>query len=188
MTEEKKIVAPAKKTVAKKAPAKKAIEEVTEVVEAVKVEKKPEKRKIGSDENIEIMNNTTGRYKYVSNRSGFTVEMNDYADLESIPFGELRTMSSSQKRHITDAFIVILDEDAVKELGYEKLYENVVNREGIEELLADHEKLDEILPKMPKTMRETIGAIAKRKFKNKELYDTRVKAVIEKNLAITIDV
>lgn len=191
-----------KKTVAKKAPEKKTIPkktepknvEVEEVVESTpeilkpKVEVKPEKRVFNTDDKVEIMNNTTGKYKYTSKRSGFALEMEDYGDTEYITFGELRTMSSTQKRHISDAFIVILDEDVVKELGYEKLYKNVFNYEGVEELFNDPDKLNEVLPKMPITMRETLGAIAIRKFKNNELFDLRIKGVIEKNLKVTIDV
>lgn len=191
-----------KKTVAKKVPAKKTIPKIAEVEDVVtdevvestpetvkpKVEARPEKRVFNTDDKVEIMNNTTGKYKYTSKRSGFALEMEDYGDTEDITFGELRTMSSTQKRHITDAFIVILDEDVVKELGYEKLYKNVFSYEGVEELFNNPDKLNEVLPKMPVTMRETLGAIAIRKFKNKELFDLRIKGVIEKNLKVTIDV
>lgn len=190
-----------KKTASKKAPTKKAppkkieplntdIEEVSESTPtpSPKVEVKPEKRAFNADDKVEIMNNTTGKYKYTSKRSGFALEMEDYGDTEDITFGELRTMSSTQKRHISDAFIVILDEEVVKELGYEKLYMNVFNYEGVEELFNDPDKLNEVLPKMPVTMRETLGTIAIRKFKNNELFDLRVKSVIEKNLKVTIDV
>lgn len=190
MSEEKKTVvkkAPAKKVAPKKAEVEEVVESTPEIAKH-KEEPKPEKRVFNTDDKVEVMNNTTGKYKYTSKRSGFTLEMEDYGDAEDITFGELRTMSSTQKRHITDAFIVILDEGAVKELGYEKLYKNVFNYEGVEELFNDPDKLDEVLPKMPITMRETLGAIAVRKFKNNELFDLRIKGVIEKNLKITIDV
>jgi hypothetical protein len=189
MTEEKKV--PVRKTPAKVQP-KKEVEKNDDVVEdkvseaKQPVPAKPPKRKIDNDEDIVIMNNTTGRYKYIS-RTGYVTEMNDYGDTENIPYRELRTMSSGQKRHIEAAFIVILDEDAVKALGYERLYENVLDFEGVEEVLKDPERLDAMLKKMPTTMRETVGSIATRKFRDGELYDMRVKKVIEDNLKIKID-
>lgn len=186
MTEEKKTV-PRKKT-----PKKETVEKVeaktseTATEETPKKESKPKQRRLEKNDDITVMNNTTGRYGYTS-RSGFAVEMNEYGDTETIPFGELETMRSSQKRHIEEAFIVILDEDAVKQLRYEKLYENVLDEDGVEEVLEDHVRLEKMINKMPKTMRETVGAIASRKFKNGELFDMRVKKVLEDNLKIKID-
>ena len=186
MTEVKKVTPP-KKTAPKATPAKKNEDVVAEDVPVVKTpEVKKEKRQFENSDDVEIMNNTTGRYGYLG-RSGFALEMNEYGDITDIPFGELKKMRSEQKRHIEDAFIVILDEDVVKELRYEKLYENILDQDGVEEILLDHERLDKMLSKMPVTMRETIGAIATRKFQNEELHDTRVKKVIEKHLNIKID-
>lgn len=156
------------------------------VIEAIQTVAKAEKRQFSKNDDVEIMNNTTGRYGYIG-RSGFSIEMNEYGDTLEIPFGELKAMKGEQKRHIEEAFIVILDEDAIKELRLEKLYENILDLDGVEEILQDHEKLDKILNKMPSTMRETIGSIAVRKFKSGELYDKRVQKVIEDNLKIKID-
>lgn len=188
MAEEKKI---AKKTPGKDKEEKATVD--TKVVEETKPEKKdtkPKVRTFDKNDDVEIMNNTTGRYGY-SARSGFAVEMEEYGDILSIPFGELKTMRSTQKRHIEDAFIVILDEDAVKELKLEKLYENVLDAEGVEDVLNDkehgHERLDKMLPKMPTGMREVVAEIATRKFRSGELYDMRIKKVLEDNLDIKIE-
>lgn len=192
MAEEKKTKAPAKKAPVKKAPVKKVEAEDVATQEVVKnvapaKENVAEKRKLTNDDEIEVMNNTTGRYGY-KGRSGFSIEMSDYGDTVEIPFAELKRMRSEQKRHIEDAFIVILDEDAIKELRYEKLYESVFNTEGVDELLRNPEKLANVLPKMPSVMRETLGTVAKRKLENYEITNTRIKQVIEENLKITIDV
>lgn len=190
MTEEKK--ATPRKKVAKKEIVEKVepVEVAEEVESESKKETKPKQQKLNKNDDVVIMNNTTGRYGYIS-RSGFAVEMNEYGDTVTIPFGELETMRSSQKRHIEDAFIVILDEDAVKQLRYEKLYESVLDEDGVEEILHDtdngHTRLEKMINKMPKTMRETVGAIATRKFKQGDLYDMRIKKVLEDNLKIKID-
>ncbi|MEK4025509.1 hypothetical protein [Sporosarcina sp. FSL W7-1283] len=186
MTEEKKTVA--KKAPAKKASTKKVETENVEVEEEVKkaIPKEEPRRELTNETQVEVMNNTTGRYGYFG-RSGFAMEMTEYGDVLEIPFGELKRMRAEQKRHLEDAFIVLLDEDAVKELRYEKLYEGVFNEEGLDELFHNPDKLAKVLPKMPPTMRETAGSIAKRKFENYELTNTLVKKVIEENLNIKID-
>lgn len=183
MTEEKKVP---KKTTPKKVAPKKKEEVVEEEVKSPKVKATPTKRQLDNDTNIEVMNNTTGRYGYIG-RSGFAMEMSDYGDVLEIPFGELKRMRSEQKRHLEDAFIVILDEDAVKELRYEKLYENIFNDTGLEELLSNPDKLKKVITKMPVTMKQTVATVAKRKFKDGDLYDMRVKKVIEDSLNIKIE-
>ena len=159
------------------------VETVEEVVEA-KVEKA--KVKISKEDKVPVMNNTTGRYGY-SGRSGYSFELEEYGDDTDIPFGELQAMrSGSQKRHLEDAFIIILDEDAVEELNYTKLYENVLDEKGVEQLLTDAVRLEKVLPKMPLVMRETVVTIAKRKYEERTLFDIRVIEAIEKNLNVKI--
>lgn len=181
---EKKKVAP------KKVEAKKQ-EEKAEVIEHDGEEKaketpKQEKRKLTADTEVEIMNNTTGLYGYIG-RSGFALDMSEYGDTLEMPFGELKRMKAEQPRHLNDAFIVVLDQDAVKELRLEKIYEGIVNDVGLDNLLRDPQKLKTVIPKMPAAMKETVAAVARRKFRTEELYDNRVKKVIEEGLNIKID-
>lgn len=159
------------------------VETVEEVVEA-KVEKA--KVKISKEDKVPVMNNTTGRYGY-SGRSGYSFELEEYGDVTDVPFGELQAMrSGSQKRHLEDAFIIILDEAAVEELNYKKLYENVLDENGVEELLTDAVRLEKAITKMPLVMRETVVTIAKRKYEERSLFDIRVIKAIENNLNVTI--
>lgn len=161
--------------------------DVVEVVEKVeKVETKPVKRELTDSTKVSVMNNTTGRYGYIG-KSGYSFELEEYGDIAEIPFSEIRSMvSSSQKRHITDAFIIILDEDVVKELNYTKLYQNILDQEGIENLLANPEKLKEALPNLPTLMRETVLTFARQKVKNNELWDNRVINAIKEIAKIDI--
>lgn len=162
--------------------------ETTEKTVEEKVESKVEKVKvkISKEDKVPVMNNTTGRYGYVG-RSGYSFELEEYGDVTDVPFGELQAMrSGSQKRHLEDAFIIVLDEDAVAELNYTKLYENVLDENGVEELLADVPRLEKAIVKMPLAMRETVVTIAKRKYEERTLYDIRVIEAIEKNLNVKI--
>lgn len=186
-----------KKSTARELAAQKVKEDKTEDIKPVKptakdtpkneTSKKKPKVKLSNETEIEIMNNTTGIYGYIG-RSGFAMDMTEYGDILEIPFGELKRMRAEQPRHLQDAFIVVLNEDAIKELRLEKLYEGIVNDTGLDELFNDHKKLGEVLPKMPAIMKETVAIIAKRGFKNDTLHDNRVKKVIEDNLKIKIEI
>lgn len=161
------------------------VEEKVEVIEKV-VESKPVKQPLTDSDKVTVMNNTTGRYGYVG-KSGYSFQLEEYGDTADVPFGELRAMSASkQKRHITDAFIIILDDEAVEELNYSKLYEDVLDVDGVESILSQPEKLKLTLPKMPKIMRETVITIARQKYKNGELNDLRVINAIKDSVDINI--
>lgn len=176
MTEEKKVT-PTKATTTKTTTSRKPTVKKT-------VEK--EQVKLSNDSKIPVMNNTTGRYGYIG-RSGYSFELEEYGDVADVPFGELQAMrSGSQKRHLEDAFIIILDDEAVAELNYTKLYKNILNADGIEELFSDPERLRETIPQMPSTMRETVVSIAKQKYKDRTLFDIRVIEAIEKSLNVQI--
>jgi len=153
---------------------------VQEVVEQVVVAEvtEPERVILRDDDLIPVMNNTTGRYGYIG-RDGYAFELEEYGDIIEIPFKVLKTMNVSAKRHIHDAFIVILDEDAVDQLHLGKLYSNVLDEFGLDEVLNNPNQLSNILVKMPETMKETLIVKAKEKLANGELNNLQIVKVIK---------
>ena len=156
-------------------------------VDKVKPEPKKEKKKLDKDDYVEIMNNTSGKYGYIG-RSGFSVSMSEYGDVVEIPFGELRRMKAENPTHINNAYIIILDDDAVEQLYLGNLYHNIFTRDEVEVLLQNPDKLEIALKKMPNNMRETVGSIAIQRLKDGQIYDMRIKKVVEEGLGVTIDV
>lgn len=166
--------------------AQKEDENEVEVEKSEKVE--PQKRvDLDRDDYVEIMNNTSGKYGYIG-RSGFSVSMSYYGDVVEIPFGELQLMRAEQPAHINNAYIIILNEDAVKQLYLENLYDNIFTRDEVEHLLNNPKSLKIALEKMPKSMKETVGSIAIQRLKSGQIYDMRVKKVIEDALDVAIEV
>lgn len=157
-------------------------EVVQEVVEAKTVK---EVRVIKDTDKIPVMNNTTGRYAYRS-KSGYAFDLEEYGDIANIPFSELRAMLNGQKRHITDAFIIILDEDVVAELNYTKEYKHILTTEQITELLRNPDSMKEVLPLMPHSMKEVVITIAKQKYQDGSMMDLRVVNVIKEALQVNI--
>ena len=144
------------------------------------------KDELKDTDKIIVMNNTTGRYGYTG-RSGYSFELEEYGDTARIPFGELREMiASRQKVHITKAFIVIMNDDAIEELNLGKLYQTILDDQGVENLLTDDNKIKELLPEMPPTMRETVVAIARKKYKNGQLTNLKVINAIKESTNINI--
>lgn len=166
------------------------VETVTKVaVKEEKAEAVPEKKKVrlDRDDYVEIMNNTSGKYGYIG-RSGFAVSMSNYGDTVEIPFGELQRMKAEQPTHINNAYIIILNEDAVEQLYLTNLYDNIFTRDEVEYLLSNPDALINALPKMPTSMKETVGSVAIQRLKDGQIYDMRVKKAIEDGLGVTIEV
>lgn len=143
------------------------------------VETKVEPRVIQDTDKITVMNNTTGVYGYQS-KNGFSFDLAAYGETIEIPFSELRIMKAGQdKIHLTDAWIIILDEDAVEALNLTSLYRNIYDDEQVDILLDNADAIRNNFPMMPKAMQTIIVARAMQKFKAKELHDFRVITAIK---------
>lgn len=161
------------------------VETTETVVEATSKVETPQPRKLQDTDRIEIMNNTTGIYGYVS-RNGYSFELEEYGDTISIPLSELRILFSSQKKHLKKAWIIILDEDVVDEFNLTRDYEYIFTEEEVDGLLSHPDKINDVLPKMTNAMQTIVIARAKSKFKANELYDFRIVQAIQNVTGINI--
>lgn len=159
------------------------------IVEQPKVET-PKKRELTDSTKVSVMNNTMGVYGY---RNGNVVlNLSEYGDTGKLSFEEIQRMYSNAttKRHIQDAFIIVLDDDVVEELNLHNVYKNVLQPNGVNELFRNPDRLQEVLPKMPKIMQETVVIQARRRFKSEDqfdrLTDIRIAQVITNELGIDI--
>lgn len=193
MAEEKIEVKPRtqRKKTQKKAPAKQVAEKVekqeVEEVEVKEVEKKPSPaKKLEGKDMVRIMNNTSGKLLWKSPRTGLKLRLSDYGQEDEIEYSELVTMNSNSSM-LQNGYLLILDEQAIKQLHLTKLYENLLDYDSLEEFYElSGEDMTKLLQKMPKNMRETVGAIAKRKYRNGDLFDVRKITALEKELGTEI--
>jgi len=138
-----------------------------------------EKRILKDTDEVTVMNNTTGRYGYRS-LNGFAFDLDEYGQTISIPLKELRVMASGKARaHLTNAWIIILDDEAVNALNLTNLYKNIYTEDQVMELLKKPEHLPDVFVKMPEAMQLTVLQTAKRVVKNGELRDLRVVQIIK---------
>ena len=160
-----------KKTTARKTTAKPA--------DSTEAEVKVEKRILKETDEVTVMNNTTGRYGYRS-PNGFVFDLDKYGQTIDVPLKELRVMASGKSRtHLTSAWIIILDEDAVKALNLTNLYNHIYTEEQVFELLKKPEHLPDVFVKMPEAMQLTVLQTAKRLVNSGKLRDLRVVQIIK---------
>lgn len=175
-----------KKTVRTRKPTVKATETSETKVET-KVEKEVvvEKHKIKDDDRILVMNNTTGMYGYYGATHSFDLE--SYGQTTTVPFSELRTMATGKHRkHLTEAWLIILDEDVVEELNLGHLYKNIYTSSEIDELLKDTSLIEEAFPKMTKLMKTIFVTHARELVASDQLRDFPVIRTIEELAKVSI--
>lgn len=148
--------------------------------------KKPEKRVILDTDLITVMNNTKGMYGYIS-PNGFYIDFNEYGDMTEVPMGELRKMASSTaKKHLLKPWIIVMDEDAIKELRLEKAYENIYTTQEVDTLLRDPIGFMEKFPKMPEQMKHTVLFLLRQELRDGKFYDMRVTKWLQETYQVDI--
>jgi hypothetical protein len=136
----------------------------TEVKEEVKVETKPkvEERKIDGNTPVLVMNNTTGFVSFVNKRTQAEFLIEGYGNFEEMLVSDLINMRSSSPALLNQGYLIILDDDVIKYLRLEKVYENILKPEDIDEFFKQNDvKMREILEKSPRGMKELLFDKAK---------------------------
>lgn len=174
-----------KKTVKRKTETKK--------VDAKEVDKKPTIRakRVEIDQNalIPCRSTTHGNLIYISRRTGERIFWNDFGDVQDITMGELRNLYSTYPAFINEVLFVIDDEDAVEYLGLTKLYNSLFYIDDLDSFFdRDYDELEEILPKLPKGLEESVATKARELIKEGTL-DSRSKIrLIEDKLKIDLTI
>lgn len=179
-----------KKVETKETPKKKTSGKTAVAKQADKTKETPKRRKkqqIDRDEMVLCRNLTSGGLIYKSNRSGIEVVWDNYGDEEWIDVGELLTMKASQPKFLREGWILIDDEEIAQYLGVKKVYDelaSLVDLEGFFELPTKEAK--QILLKLPKGVKETIGEIAKKKVVDNTIKNFQLLRVLEQELKIDL--
>lgn len=167
--------------------------ETTKRVDEKKIEKADTKiqekikkiRKLDREEYVSVMNNTTSNLFFKHPNCLTTLDMYEYGDIQEIKIGELMTMKSGQPRILNECWLMILDEDVVEAIGLSELYKNVITIDKVDELFSlSAEKIEEILSKSPRIVKENIGGIVKQRVDNREWESLTKLSAIEKALGV----
>ncbi|HEY8542801.1 MAG TPA: hypothetical protein VIL29_10490 [Pseudothermotoga sp.] len=136
---------------------------------------------------IPVMNNTYGRFAHVSDRFGNYV-FSEYGQIEEIPMAELHRINHRNRRVLTDPMLIILDEQAIKQLHLESVYEKVfTDPKDIDRLLSkDKETIRKTLERLTDGMKQVIAKVVYERFKNQEFEDLGKIRMIEEVCKVNI--
>lgn len=142
--------------------------EVKEVAE-VKVEKVVQ---LTNEDLILIINNTAHELIYVNPTSGEQFTINGYGSEYEITFRELKAMKNQQPAFIEKEWIIIADEQAVKQLGLENYYANKLMPKMVVNMLEnDFGKLKETLVNAKVQTKESFIKIITEKIEKRQFND-----------------
>ncbi|MBL4950991.1 hypothetical protein JK635_01895 [Neobacillus sp. YIM B02564] len=176
-----------KKTNKKKEVNKNIDKPTSEIVKEVKQVKR--KKQLDQDILIPCRNVTDGMLVYISKKTGLETTWVEHDAEEYLTVGELLTMRASQPKFLTEPWLVIDDEDASEYLDLKKLYDKLVGIEDLDEFFEKPvSEMEEILNKIPRGLKETIGIRARKKIEDESLYDTRKIKLIEEKLKIDLSI
>lgn len=139
-----------------------------------------EKTKVEDHELVTVRSLTEGDLVYKT-RDGIAIVWEGAGSVQELPMKELRFMRNAHSSFLTRGYLIIEDKEAVKELHLETLYERVGKIESLEnvlELKAD--ELEKALENLPKGLLKSLGDLAAKKVKKKELMDLRKIEAIQK--------
>jgi hypothetical protein len=113
---------------------------------------------------VPVMNNTNANLYFEHRNCIHTLDMLNYGDIQEITLGELMTMKAGHPRFLNECWLLVLNEDVVKYMGLEKLYENVVPPDRVDKFFdLPVGKIEDILTKAPVQVKENIGKIVMEK-------------------------
>lgn len=175
-----------KKETTKKVEEKKVEKKEIKKKEVSKIQEKIKKvRELDREEYVPVMNNTTSNLFFKHPNCLTTLDMYEYGDIQEMKIGELMTMKASQPRILNECWLMILDEDVVEAMGLSKLYKNIITIDKADELFSlSAEKIEEVLSKSPKIVKENIGKLVKQRVDNGEWESLTKLNAIEKVLGV----
>lgn len=137
--------------------------------ETTSTKKKTNVRKkvmINRDVEVAFMNNTSGSFFYKCPKTQNIYDMYEYGDIDYITIDELLTMRNSHRAILNNLWILVIDVndedieigDVWKYLGIEKLYDDVIKPDEIDDFIikSKDNKFQDALEKMNKVLAKKV--------------------------------
>lgn len=164
-------------------------EEVSKTSEPIVKEEVVEKKSttLKNDDLVTIINNTGHDLIYVNENSGEQFTITGYGAEYDIEFKELKAMKSQQPAFIEKEWLIINDEQAVKQLGLKDYYLNKIMPKMVVNLLEnDFDKLKEILINSKPQTKESFAKVIEEKIEKRQFNDYSKILDIENILGIKL--
>jgi hypothetical protein len=158
------------------------------IVKETKEVPKKEKRVVKRDDEVTIMNTTTGKVEYASKKTGQSWTFLEYGETDVIEVSELVTMKNAHPRYLKEPWLLVLDDDVVDYLGLSQLYENVLNPDELDQFFnLPEDQMKSIIEKAPRGIRQLIVSVANRKIANKSFDSLSKINLIEETFKIELN-
>lgn len=146
------------------------------------------KKKFNRDDMIPVANNTTGQLVYINPRTKEKWVLNGYGDTAEWPYEEIATCNSTYPKITHAPWLLILNDDVVKNLGLEKVYENIFKPEEVEKFInLPNDKFKEFITKASEGMKPIIVEVIKQKIENGNFDSLSKKRIVEEIYKINFD-
>lgn len=144
---------------------------------------------ITNDTMIECRSGTAGNLIYKSSLNpGYTVEWEDFGDIQEIEYRELVSMRANQRRFFEDNWILIDDPAVIKKLGVGRYYQNSLTTDDFEDVFnMSAEEIKEIVPTLPGGTKDAIASEAKKKIDSGELDSRSAIKALEDSLDVELE-
>lgn len=94
-------------------------------------------KKFHDDDQIEVMNGAPSVLFYKGLRDEFLYEFKNYGEVQTMSFAELRMMSRRNRKYLEENWIIIMDEEVLKELRLDHLQQEYYTDEDLFEMLSE---------------------------------------------------
>lgn len=159
----------------------------TETKETVVKENKPQPvRRLDRHDYVEVYNNTTGKFVYVSRVTGVPYFWEEYGDVVPLEFHELQYMASGTK-FFKNGWLFIKDEDAIRQLNIGKYMEDTISPEEVDHFFElSIKNMEAVLEKATKGTKQNIAGRAIQLYQSGELDSAKKIKFLENKLNIEI--
>lgn len=152
----------------------------------VKVESKPKEFK--DTDMIEVMSGINGQYIHHSSQTGRAFMFKGFGQVTKMPYAEIITLRNFHPNVLENGWIVILDNDVVKDFGLSERYENILTRENVRSIFNKNpEELEKFIRALPSGMRITFVDLAKNSYKKGELSNIHQIKIIQNLFDISLE-
>lgn len=146
------------------------------------------KSSIADNEEIIVMNGLTGGLRYHSERTNSTWEFENFGQTDVIPFAELKVIKNRYPRYYKEAWLIVLDPEAQKELGLVDMYTHIITPENEDEVFAmNAEEMEKFIDVLPEGQKLSFVNMAQERVETGRLDSNKIIKMIEDKFNFSFD-
>lgn len=137
--------------------------------------------KFKETDEIPVMSGVSNRYEHVG-RQGRRFIFSQFGQTDKMPYSEIMAINSSNRRVLTDAWLIVLNEELIQELGLIEEYKHLLSPKQIDQLFSSSvsfEQFTNIFELVPEAIKVSILDKSKALYTNKQLGNAYIVNYLE---------